>query len=545
MAKLEGKEVPEHIMKVIDEEIKRFMQMDKMHMEAQSSKTYLDYLTGLPFGVRTEENYDIKLAREKLDEGHYGLDDVKQRILEFVAVAKLNQSVQGKILCFLGPPGVGKTSIAEGIAKALGRKYVRIAMGGAGDTSALKGHRRTYVGALPGKIVRALKTAEVENPVLLIDEVDKIGQRSAHGDPGAALLEILDPEQNKEFTDDFLDVPIDLSKVLFLCTANTLDSLHPAVLDRMEIIQIAGYTHKEKKHILSNYLYPDAIKKAGLSSHIAKINLSAGLRDFLIENYAREAGVRSLKKFINRICEKIAFKVVENPEIVDECITITQENIEDFIGPPIFQSKRIYDSTPPGVVTGLAYNSIGGSILFIEATQGSHPRDQNEGAPGARGSLRVTGSLGDVMKESSSIAQTYSKNFLHKHFNESNPKAVDFLEQKDVHVHFPEGATPKDGPSAGLAITSALVGLALNEPILPGIGMTGEISLNGKALQIGGVKEKTMAASREGLTTLVFPASNRADIERLPDYIKGDIKFHFVETYAEVFKIAYPNLKLD
>ena len=312
----------------------------------------------------------------------------------------------------------------------------------------------------------------------------------------------------------------------------------------MEIIEIAGYTQKEKKHILSAYLYPTAIKNAGLSSHIANIDLAPGVRDFLIQNYAREPGVRSLKQFINRICEKIAFKVVDSPDSAD-CITITQENIEDFIGPPIFSSKRIYDTTPPGVVTGLAYNKIGGGILFIEATQSSHSREQAEGTATARGTLRVTGSLGDVMKESSSIAQTYSKNFLHRHFSQTNSKAVDFLEQKDVHIHFPEGAIPKDGPSAGIAITSALVGLALQEPILPGIGMTGEISLNGKVLKIGGVKEKTMAAAREGLTTLVFPAGNKADVERLPDYIRGDIRFHFVETYDEVFEIAYPNLRLD
>lgn len=276
----------------------------------QVTRTYLEYLCKMPYGVSSSENFDIKLAKEVLDEYHYGMDEVKQRILEFIAVGKMHNSVQGKILCFVGPPGVGKTSIGESIAKSLGRKYVRIALGGDKDTATLKGFRRTYVGAIPGKIVRALKTAEVENPVILIDEVDKIGMRSAHGDPGSALLEILDPEQNKAFTDDFLDVPIDLSKVLFLCTANALDTLHPAVLDRMEIIEVAGYTHQEKRLILDNYLYPEAIKHAGLASYNDQVEISAQMRDFIIENYAREAGVRSLKRHITRICEKIAFQFV-------------------------------------------------------------------------------------------------------------------------------------------------------------------------------------------------------------------------------------------
>lgn len=343
--------------------------MDKHSSEMQVTRTYLEYLTRMPYGVRSEENFDLKRAKEVLDEGHYGLDDVKQRILEFIAVGKLHNSVQGKILCFVGPPGVGKTSIGKSIAESLNRKYIRIALGGATDTSTLKGHRRTYVGAVPGKIVKALKTAEVENPVILIDEVDKIGGRSSQGDPGSALLEILDPEQNSAFTDDYLDVPIDLSKVLFLCTANDLSSLHPAILDRMEIIELAGYTHHEKLHILDNYLYPEAVKKAGLVDYMSNIRISSDVRNFIIENYAREAGVRSLKNFTNKICEKIAYKVVSCSDPAETMlIDVDKTDLEDYIGPPIFSSKRIYDKTPPGVVTGLAYNSIGGGILFIEAT---------------------------------------------------------------------------------------------------------------------------------------------------------------------------------
>ena len=379
--------------------------MDKMHGEMQVSRTYLEYLTKMPYGVRSQENFDLQRAKEVLNEGHYGLDDVKQRILEFIAVGKLHNSVQGKILCFVGPPGVGKTSIGKHIAESLGRKFIRIALGGATDTSSLKGHRRTYVGAVPGKIVKALKDAEVENPVILIDEVDKIGQKSAHGDPGSALLEILDPEQNHQFTDDYMDVPIDLSKVLFLCTANDLSTLHPAVLDRMEIIEIAGYTHLEKLHILDQYLYPEAIKKAGLASYMSNIRISSEVRNHIIESYAREAGVRSLKNFINRICEKIAFKVVDDGDFSgSKCIDVEKTDLEDFIGPAIFSSKKIYeDQTPPGVVTGLAYNSIGGGILFIEATKASFKDHHDENHKG-HGTLRVTGRLGEVMKESSSIA---------------------------------------------------------------------------------------------------------------------------------------------
>lgn len=329
-----------------------------------------------------------------------------------------------------------------------------------------------------------------------------------------------------------MDVPIDLSKVLFLCTANDLSTLHPAVLDRMEIIEIAGYTHVEKLHILDNYLYPDAIKKAGLADYISNIRISSQVRNYIIEAYAREAGVRSLKNFINRICEKIAYKVVDNGELNNSmCIDVEKSDLEDYIGPAIFSSKKIYedDKTPPGVVTGLAYNSIGGGILFIEATKASF-REKSEGSKGS-GSLRVTGRLGETMKESSSIAQTYSKAFLSKYFGEQRPSALDFLETTDIHIHFPEGATPKDGPSAGVTITTALVGLALDEPCLAGLGMTGEISLNGKVLKIGGVKEKTMAAVREGLTTLIFPRANKADVDRLPDYVKENVKFHFVESY--------------
>ena len=409
--------MPEHIEKVISEEMQRFLQMDKHASEMQVTRTYLEYLTKMPYGIRTEENFDLQRAQEVLDEGHYGLDDVKQRILEFIAVGKLHNSVQGKILCFVGPPGVGKTSIGKSIAESLGRKYIRIALGGATDTSTLKGHRRTYVGAVPGKIIKALKTAEVENPVILIDEVDKIGQRSAHGDPGSALLEILDPEQNMAFTDDYLDVPMDLSKVLFLCTANDLSTLHPAVLDRMEIIEIAGYTHQEKLHIFDQYLYPEAIKKAGLVDFMNNIRVSSEVRNFIIQNYAREAGVRSLKQYINKICEKIAYRVVSSPTPQSTLIDIDKTDLEDFIGPPVFSSRRIYEETPPGVVTGLAYNSVGGGILFLEATQAGFCRsecgtDATTPAPVTRGSLRVTGRLGEVMKESSSIAQTFAKQFL-------------------------------------------------------------------------------------------------------------------------------------
>jgi ATP-dependent Lon protease len=335
-------------MKVINEELNRFLGMDKHHSEIQVSRTYLEYLTCLPYGVSTEENFDIHLAKKTLDDTHYGMDDVKNRILEFIAVGKLKHSVQGKILCFVGPPGVGKTSIGESIASSLSRKFHRIALGGDRDTSTLKGFRRTYVGAVPGKIVRALKTTEVENPVLLIDEVDKIGQRSVQGDPGSALLEILDPEQNNNFTDDFLDVPIDLSKVLFLCTANSLDNLHPALLDRMEIIHIAGYTHNEKRHILDKYLLPQAIKNAGILNSDISFTITNEVKDYIIHNYCREPGVRSLKKYFNKISEKMAYQMVDNPEGIRE-IKVDIDNIEKYIGHAIYKSSKIYSLNPPSV----------------------------------------------------------------------------------------------------------------------------------------------------------------------------------------------------
>lgn len=495
----------------------------------------------MPYGVYSEENFDIAMAKAILDKGHYGMEDVKQRILEFIAIGKLNQSVQGKILCFVGPPGVGKTSIGQSIAKALGREFHRISLGGDRDTSALKGFRRTYVGAVPGKIVRALKTVEVENPVILIDEVDKLGQRSQQGDPGSVLLEILDPEQNNKFTDDFLDVPIDLSKVLFLCTANMLDTLHPAVLDRMEIIEVGGYTFNEKKHILSEYLLPEALQKAGLIEGQHNFELPEETQDYLIEYYCREPGVRSLKKYVTKICEKIAYRIVaENNEVH---VRVTEDNIEDFIGTAVFQSKRFYKEMPPGVVIGLAYNSFGGSILYIESQRANN---QNGDEQSKRlGTLKVTGQLGSVMQESSSIALTYARNFLSNHLQGVNDKANQYLQSTDLHIHFPEGSTPKDGPSAGITITTALLSLALNTPVLPNAGMTGELSLNGKVLPIGGVKEKTMSAVREGVTTLIFPKANEKDIHKLPDYIKNGVTFHLVEDYVDVFRAVFPGVELS
>ncbi|TNV83820.1 hypothetical protein FGO68_gene1573 [Halteria grandinella] len=538
---LEGKVVPEHIMKVINEEIQRFLTMEKHHSEVQVSRTYLDYLTKMPYGLSAPENFDIKLAKETLDNSHYGMDDVKKRILEFIAVGKLRNTVQGKILCFVGPPGVGKTSIGESIATSLGRKFHRIALGGDRDTSTLKGFRRTYVGAVPGKIVRALKSVEVENPVLLIDEVDKIGQRSVHGDPGSALLEILDPEQNSAFTDDFLDVPIDLSKVLFLCTANSLDTLHPALLDRMEIIHVAGYTHSEKRHILNNYLLPTAIKNTGLlNASETPYTITEKVKDYIIQNYCREPGVRSLKKLVNKVAEKIAFEIVDKQESGEkvENITVDVDTIEKYIGHPIFKSNKFYGLLPPpGVVIGLAYNDYGGSILYIESTQSSH---FNEG----RGEVKVTGQLGDVMKESTMIAQTFAKNFLNKHFS-YDENVTRYLETHNLHIHFPEGAVKKDGPSAGITITSAMISLALGKSVPQDIAMTGEISLNGKVLAIGGVKEKTMAAAREGVSKLIFPKANERDVNDLPAYIKEGLQFYFVEDYQDVFKVLFPEVKIQ
>jgi len=520
--RLEGLTVPEQVRTVIDEEMNKLRFLDAHSSEFSVTRNYLDWLTIIPWGKQSDEKLELSEARKVLDEDHYGLEDVKKRILEFIAVTQLKGSVQGKIICLAGPPGVGKTSIAKSIARALNREFFRFSVGGLSDVAELKGHRRTYVGAMPGKAVQALKKTSTENPLILIDEIDKMG-RGFQGDPSAALLEMLDPEQNSSFLDHYLDVPVDLSKVLFLCTANVLETIPDPLRDRMEIINISGYVAEEKLAIAEQYLVPQVEELTGLSKEEISLN-QAGLNT-LIKSYCRESGVRSLRKHIEKIYRKVAFRVVADKE---SGIQISDKNLEEFVGKPLFTSETLYPEPPAGVALGLAWTSMGGSTLYIE-TLGQ--RVEKEGVGGA---LEVTGNLGDVMKESMRIASTFARVFL----QQSQPDNKYFAENK-FHLHVPEGATPKDGPSAGVTIVTALLSLATGRPVRPQLAMTGELSLRGKVLPVGGIKEKVIAAKRAGVTTVILPNDNRKDFDDLSDLIKSDVEIHFAENYDEVYKIAF------
>jgi len=520
--RLETLTVPEVAKEVIDEEINKLRFLDSHSSEFSVTRNYLDWLTCLPWGLSSEENLALDTAAKVLDDDHYGLDDVKKRILEFIAVSQLKGTTQGKIICLSGPPGVGKTSIAKSIARALNREFFRFSVGGLSDVAELKGHRRTYVGAMPGKAVQAFKKTKTENPLILIDEIDKMG-RGWQGDPTAALLEMLDPEQNSTFLDHYLDVPVDLSHVLFLCTANTLDTIPGPLLDRMENIDISGYVAEEKMAIAERYLVPQVEELTGLSK--SQITLSQEGLSTLIKSYCRESGVRNLRKQIEKIYRKAAFKVVHDKE---EAIHVTEENLKDFVGKPVFSSDKLYPSPPAGVALGLAWTSMGGSTLYIE-TLGQKAKEAGTG-----GGVELTGNLGDVMKESIKIGGTFARTFL----EEREPENKFFADTR-LHLHVPEGATPKDGPSAGVTIVTALLSLATNTPILPDLAMTGELSLRGRVLPVGGIKEKVIAAKRAGVKTVVLPNDNRKDFDDLPDLIKADVEVHFAENYDQVFKIAF------
>lgn len=520
--KLEGKTVPEVAQTVIDEEMTKLRFLDAHSSEFSVTRNYLDWLAVLPWGLASQENLDLKVARQVLDEDHYGLDDVKKRILEFIAVSQLKGSVQGKIICLAGPPGVGKTSIAKSIARSLSREFFRFSVGGLSDVAELKGHRRTYVGAMPGKAVQALKKTATENPLILIDEIDKLG-RGWQGDPAAALLEMLDPEQNSNFLDHYLDVPVDLSKVLFLCTANVLDTIPDPLRDRMEIINISGYVAEEKLAIASKYLVPQIEEMTGLTTE--QVTLSDSALNSLNKSYCRESGVRNLRKHIEKIYRKVAYKVVHDKETN---IKIDEKSLADYVGKPVFSSEKMYPYTPAGVALGLAWTSMGGSTLYIETLA------QSVKEAGTGGALEVTGNLGDVMKESIKIAGTFSRVFLSR-IDQSN----EFFSNNKFHLHVPEGATPKDGPSAGVTIVTALLSLARDKAIRRDLAMTGELSLRGKVLPVGGIKEKVIAAKRAGVKTVILPADNRKDWDDLTDLIKADVDVYFAENYDEVYKIAF------
>jgi ATP-dependent Lon protease len=515
--RLQGLVLNDEASKAVEEEMEKLQLIEPSSPEYNVSRNYLDWLTILPWGKFSEDSYKLDRARKVLDRDHYGLKDVKDRILEFIAVGKMKGNISGSILCLVGPPGVGKTSVGKSIADALGRKFYRFSLGGMRDEAEIKGHRRTYIGAMPGKFIQAMKRAGTANPVLMLDEIDKIGA-SYHGDPASALLEVLDPEQNGSFRDHYLDVPFDLSNVLFVATANQLDTIPPALLDRMEVIRLAGYILEEKVEIARRYLIPKALEHHGLEKKQVTITKDALVN--IIDGYAREAGVRNLENRIKKIMRRAAMAFAEGRS---EPIDLGVADVVAYLGNPVFNPDEVFEDVP-GVVTGLAWTSMGGATLQIEATA----------MPSKTKGFKQTGQLGKVMVESSEIAYSY----VMAHLEAYGAKA-DFFDSHFVHLHVPAGATPKDGPSAGVTMTTALISMITGRPVRRKLAMTGELTLSGRVLPIGGVKEKTIAARRSGIKNLIFPEANQKDFEELPAYLKKGLKVHFVHDYNEVFDVAF------
>jgi ATP-dependent Lon protease len=528
-ARLKKRKVPEDVMTVIKEEMDKLSVLEVQSAEYAVCRNYLDWLTIVPWGITTTETHDLKKAKKILEEDHYGLEDIKERILEFISVGKLSGGVKGSIICLVGPPGVGKTSIGKSIARALNRQFYRFSVGGMRDEAEIKGHRRTYIGSMPGKLIQALKFTQTMNPVIMLDEVDKLGS-SYQGDPASALLEVLDPEQNKDFLDHYLDVRCDLSHILFIVTANVLDTIPEPLKDRMDILRLSGYIMQEKVKIAEEFLIPRNRKSMGLKAQ--DVDFSVGALKQMINGYAREAGVRTFENSIKKVLRKVAVQIVKveeskskkkKKELVHH---ISEKNLEKYLGKPIFTSDRFYPKTPVGVCMGLAWTSMGGATLYVEAID--FPAEKTE--------MKLTGQAGDVMKESCQIAWSY----LQSAYTDYAP-GMPFFEKKLVHIHIPEGATPKDGPSAGVTMLTSLISLLRNQPVLQDLGMTGELTLTGKVLPIGGVKEKLIAARRSGVKTLIFPKENKRDFDELPAYIKKGLKVHFVDHYDEVFRVAFPH----
>jgi ATP-dependent Lon protease len=504
-----------------DEEMDKISLLDVQSPEFNVSRTYLDWITSLPWGIFSKDNLDIDKAEKILNIDHYGLEDIKERILEFIATLKLKQQVSGTILCFLGPPGVGKTSIGKSIARALNRKFYRFSVGGMRDEAEIKGHRRTYIGAMPGKFIQALKLTKCSNPVIMLDEIDKIGN-SYHGDPASALLEVLDPEQNIAFADHYLDVPFDLSKVLFITTANQLDTIPPALLDRMEVLRLSGYITREKLKIAKRYLIPKQRKETGLNAKQFTVT-EAAIRE-IIDGYAREAGVRNLENLIRKICRKVARKMVSGDD--QKKFNIGVKQLKEYLKNPVYEDDEILADGKMGVVTGLAWTSLGGAILPVEVTK----------MLSGRKGFKQTGQLGDVMVESSEIAYSYVV------ANAADFKGkADFFKKYFIHMHVPAGATPKDGPSAGVTMATALYSLMLDKPVVSKLGMTGELTITGEVLPIGGLKEKIIAARRAGLTRIIIPIQNKKDYVELPDHLKENLEVFYAKTYPDVFKHAFPD----
>jgi len=516
-AKIEEKNLPEEARKEAERELNRLSRMHPSSAEYTVASTYLDWLTSLPWHDSTEDNMDINKARKILDQDHFGLNKAKQRIIEYLAVRKLKPESKGPILCFVGPPGTGKTSLGRSIANALGRKFFRISLGGVRDEAEIRGHRRTYIGALPGRIIQGIRRSESNNPVFMLDEIDKVGS-DFRGDPSSALLEVLDPEQNFSFSDHYLDVPFDLSKVMFITTANILDTIPPALQDRMEVLKLVGYTLEEKVKIAVRYLIPRQRDAHGLKS--AQIKFTKGAIKHIISGYTREAGLRNLEREIANICRGIAAGIAEEKV---KSITINVKNISEYLGPVRLTHEGKARTSIPGVATGLAWTQTGGELLFVEATS----------MRGSKG-LTLTGQLGDVMKESATAALSFIR---------SNASLIgvpeDYFEKHDIHIHVPAGAIPKDGPSAGVTMLTALASLLTNRTVRKDLAMTGEITLRGQVLPIGGLKEKVLAAHRAGIRTIIIPKLNEKDLYDVSEEIQKKIDFKPVESMQDVLKIAF------
>jgi ATP-dependent Lon protease len=514
--KVREAELPPEAAKEAERELERLARMHPSSAEYSVATTFLDWLTGLPWHKATTDNLDIKKARKVLDDDHYGLEKPKRRIIEYLAVRKLKPDSKGPILCFAGPPGTGKTSLGQSIARALGRKFYRMSLGGVRDEAEIRGHRRTYVGALPGRVIQGIRRAESNNPVFMLDEIDKLGA-DFRGDPSSALLEVLDPEQNHSFQDHYLDVPFDLSKAMFIATANILDTVPPALRDRMEVLQLLGYTEDEKIHIAERHLIPRQRSANGLSAE--QITFTRGALRQIIAGYTREAGLRNLEREIGSICRGVASKIAEE-SITSE--VIKTQLVTKYLGPVRFSRETRARTSTPGVITGLAWTQFGGDILFVEAT-----------AMKGKDRLIMTGQLGDVMKESAQAALSFIRTHAAK-----LGLSDDIFESQDIHIHIPAGAIPKDGPSAGITIFTALVSYLTKRRAVKDLAMTGEITLRGQVLPVGGIKEKVLAAHRAGIKTVILPRENQKDVDDIPKKVQKELEFHFVDRMLDVLKLA-------
>src|SRR5467141_1017780 len=511
--------MPKPVMEEVERQLKKLERMHPDSAETATLRNWLDWMVTLPWGKSTKDNLDLKEAQKILDEDHYGLEKVKERIVEYLAVRKLKDKMKGPLLCFVGPPGVGKTSLGKSIARALGRKFVRLSVGGVKDEAEIRGHRRTYVGAMPGTIIRSIRDAESMNPVILIDEIDKLGS-DFRGDPASAMLEVLDPEQNKHFRDHYLDLPFDLSKVLFICTANTLDTIPAPLLDRMDVIQLSGYTEDEKFGIAKRYLVPKQVEAHGLGGD--QITITDRALRLIIRQYTREAGVRNLERRLADVLRKAARKVAEG-KLRGKRVRVDEKRVRTWLGPRRYEGEVRKRTSEPGVATGLAFTAVGGDILFFEAT--AYP---------GKGRLTITGQLGDVMQESAQAALSWVRAHA-----EALGLEPDWFREHDIHLHVPAGAVPKDGPSAGITMATAIASLVRNQPVSEDVGMTGEITLTGQVLPIGGIREKTLAAQRAGLRRIIMPRDNEPDLEELPKEKKQQMEFILVDTIDQVFDAAF------